>query len=156
MPEASTESLDRLRETFADCLASGETLPPAAEIARIRRFCEPIFQQRYSSPQARLHDIEQLEQVAGAHASPEQLARFSIESQAVAQLQHPGIVQIYEVGEHDGLPYFSLEFVAGGSLANKIGGKSLSQTPRCATSAKSLHPKRTHVRYEKFTATIRR
>ena len=61
--------------------------------------------------------------LSGAHASPEELARFSIESQAVAQLQHPGIVQIYEVGEHDGLPYFSLEFVAGGSLANKIGGK---------------------------------
>jgi eukaryotic-like serine/threonine-protein kinase len=60
--------------------------------------------------------------LSGAHASPEELARFSTESQAVAQLQHPGIVQIYEVGEHDGLPYFSLEFVAGGSLANKIGG----------------------------------
>ena len=42
---------------------------PAAEIARIRRFCEPIFQQRYSSPQARLHDIEQLEHVAGAHSA---------------------------------------------------------------------------------------
>ena len=67
--EAARDSLDRLRETFADCLASGGTLPPSAEIARIRRFCEPIFQQRYSSPQARLHDIEQLEQVAGAHAT---------------------------------------------------------------------------------------
>ena len=55
--------------TFADCLRLGATLPPAAEIARIRRFCEPIFQQRYSSPQARLHDIDQLEQVAGAHAA---------------------------------------------------------------------------------------
>jgi len=69
VPEAARESLERLRDTFADCLASGGTLPPAAEIARIRRFCEPIFQQRYSSPQARLHDIDQLEQVAGAHAS---------------------------------------------------------------------------------------
>jgi DNA helicase II / ATP-dependent DNA helicase PcrA len=65
--EAAREALDRLRETLADCLAAGGTLPPAAEIARIRRFCEPIFQQRYSSPQARLHDIDQLEQVAGAH-----------------------------------------------------------------------------------------
>jgi tetratricopeptide (TPR) repeat protein len=61
--------------------------------------------------------------LAGAAASPEELARFSIESQAVAQVQHPGIVQIYEVGEHDGLPYFSLEFVDGGSLAHKIAGK---------------------------------
>ena len=78
----------------------------------------------YKARHIRLDRLVALKMVlSGAHASPEQLARFSIESQAVAQLQHPGIVQIYEVGEHDGLPYFSLEFVAGGSLANKIGGK---------------------------------
>jgi DNA helicase-2/ATP-dependent DNA helicase PcrA len=67
--EAAQEPLERLRETFADCLVAGGTLPPAAEISRIRKFCEPIFQQRYSSPQARLQDIEQLEQVAGAHSA---------------------------------------------------------------------------------------
>ncbi len=78
----------------------------------------------YKARHLRLDRLVALKMVlAGAHASPEELARFSIESQAVAQLQHPGIVQIYEVGEHDGLPYFSLEFVAGGSLAHKIGGK---------------------------------
>ncbi len=78
----------------------------------------------YKALHSRLDRLVALKMVlSGAHASPEELARFSIESQAVAQLQHPGIVQIYEVGEHDGLPYFSLEFVAGGSLAQKIGGK---------------------------------
>jgi len=78
----------------------------------------------YKARQIGLDRLVALKMVlAGAHASPEQLARFAIESQAVAQLQHPGIVQIHAVGEHDGLPYFSLEFVAGGSLANKIGGK---------------------------------
>ena len=78
----------------------------------------------YKARQIGLDRLVALKMVlAGAHASPEELARFAIESQAVAQLQHPGIVQIYEVGEHDGLPYFSLEFVAGGSLAKKIGGK---------------------------------
>jgi DNA helicase-2/ATP-dependent DNA helicase PcrA len=69
VPEAAQEGLDRLREALSDCLANGASLPPAAEISRIRRFCEPIFLQRYSSPQARLLDIEQLEQVAGSHAS---------------------------------------------------------------------------------------
>jgi eukaryotic-like serine/threonine-protein kinase len=78
----------------------------------------------YKARQIGLDRLVALKMVlAGAHASPEELARFAIESQAVAQLQHPGIVQIHDVGEHDGLPYFSLEFVAGGSLANKIGGK---------------------------------
>jgi tetratricopeptide (TPR) repeat protein len=62
---------------------------------------------------------------AGANAQPSHLARFYTEAEAVASLQHPNIVQIYEVGEHGGLPYFSLEFVAGGSLEKRIGGNPL-------------------------------
>jgi eukaryotic-like serine/threonine-protein kinase len=56
----------------------------------------------------------------GKYAEPEQLARFQAEARAVAQLQHPNIVQIYEVGETDGLPYLVLELVQGGSLAQRI------------------------------------
>jgi len=61
--------------------------------------------------------------LSGAHAGQDQLARFYTEAEAVARLQQPNIVQIYEVGEHGGLPYFSLEYVDGGSLAERIGGK---------------------------------
>ena len=57
--------------------------------------------------------------LASAHAGPQELARFRVEAEAVARLQHPNIVQIYEIGEHDGCPYFSLEYVAGGSLARR-------------------------------------
>jgi tetratricopeptide (TPR) repeat protein len=66
--------------------------------------------------------------LAGAHASPDDLVRFRREAEAVARLQHPGIVQIYEIGEHQGLPFFSLEYCVGGSLHRKLDGKPL--TPR--------------------------
>jgi WD40 repeat protein/serine/threonine protein kinase len=58
--------------------------------------------------------------LAGAHASPDDLVRFLAEAEAVAHLQHPNIVQIFESGRHQGLPYFTLEFVPGGSLADKV------------------------------------
>jgi serine/threonine-protein kinase len=58
--------------------------------------------------------------LAGAHAGPQQAARFRAEAEAVARLQHPNIVQIHEIGATDGLPYFSLEFVDGGCLTEKI------------------------------------
>ena len=63
--------------------------------------------------------------LAGGHAGPRELARFRIEAEAVARLQHPNIVQIHEVGEADGHPYCALEFVEGGNLASKIGGKPM-------------------------------
>jgi eukaryotic-like serine/threonine-protein kinase len=58
--------------------------------------------------------------LAGSHASEEQLERFIAEAKAVAHMQHPNIVQIFEVGEHDGLPFFSLEYVDGDSLDKNV------------------------------------
>jgi serine/threonine-protein kinase len=66
--------------------------------------------------------------LAGSHASNDQLERFLNEARAVAHLRHPGIVQIFDVGETGGLPYFSLEFVEGGGLDRRIAGKP--QDPR--------------------------
>jgi WD40 repeat protein len=60
--------------------------------------------------------------VSGAHAGAQERARFRTEAEAVARLQDPGIVQIYEVGEQAGCPYLALEFVRGGSLAQQLDG----------------------------------
>jgi formylglycine-generating enzyme required for sulfatase activity/tRNA A-37 threonylcarbamoyl transferase component Bud32 len=65
--------------------------------------------------------------LAGGHAGPRERARFRIEAEAVARLQHPNIVQIHEVGEADGHPYCALEFVNGGSLVGKLDGKPMPQ-----------------------------
>jgi WD40 repeat protein len=60
--------------------------------------------------------------VSGAHAGAAERARFRTEAEAVARLHHPGIVQVYEVGEQAGCPYLALELVSGGSLAQQLDG----------------------------------
>jgi WD40 repeat protein len=63
--------------------------------------------------------------LAGAMASERDVQRFRREAEAVARLHHPHIVQIFEVGQAQGRPFFSLEYVAGGSLANRLDGTPL-------------------------------
>jgi predicted Ser/Thr protein kinase len=80
--------------------------------------------------------------LAGAHAGPEQRARFKREAEAVARLQHPNVVQVYDVGEQNGLPFFSLEFVEGGSLNRKLAGAPQPARPAAAlveTLARAMH-----------------
>jgi serine/threonine protein kinase/WD40 repeat protein/Flp pilus assembly protein TadD len=85
----------------------------------------------YQARQVKLNRLVALKMIlGGSHAGPEELARFRREAEAVARLQHPHIVQIYEVGEQGGTPYFSLEFVGGGTLAQHLAGTP--QPPRRA------------------------
>ncbi len=64
--------------------------------------------------------------LAGSHAGPVERERFRREAQAVAALQHPSIVQIFEIGEASGHPYLALELVDGGSLAQHLNGSPWS------------------------------
>ncbi|MCI0463791.1 MAG: serine/threonine protein kinase, partial [Gemmataceae bacterium] len=59
----------------------------------------------------------------GALAGPQERARFRIEAEAAARMQHPNVVQIYEAGEHHGLLYFAMELVEGGSLDKHLAGQ---------------------------------
>ena len=61
--------------------------------------------------------------LAGDAAGPSELERFRTEAKVIARQRHPNIVQIFEVGEHEGRPYLSLEFVEGGRLDHKLDGK---------------------------------
>ena len=63
--------------------------------------------------------------LAGAYAGPQELTRFRREVEAIAALRHPNIVQIYDAGELDGTPYYTMEFVEGGSLDQKLNQSRL-------------------------------
>jgi serine/threonine-protein kinase len=80
----------------------------------------------YQARQVSLNRVVALKMVlAGGHAGEQELARFRVEAEAVARLQHPNIVQVFEVGRAEGCPFFSLEFCPGGSLADRLGGTAL-------------------------------
>jgi len=77
----------------------------------------------YTARHLKLNRIVALKMLlAGPYASPKEVARFVRESQAVACLQHPNIVQVYDVGDLAGRPYFTMELVEGGSLAEELSG----------------------------------
>ena len=69
-------------------------------------------------------------------ASSADLARFRSEAEAAAQLDHPGIVPIFEVGEHDGLPFYSMRFIEGTTLAKRLAQGSLPPREAAALLAK--------------------
>ena len=72
----------------------------------------------YRARQRRLGRIVAVKVLAaGEFASAEARRRFLVEAEAAARLQHPGIVAIHDVGESDGLPWLSMDFIAGGNLA---------------------------------------
>jgi WD40 repeat protein len=101
----------------------------------------------YKARQVGLNRLVALKVVlAGAHASPEDMVRFLAEAEAAAQLHHPNIVQIYHVGRHGEVPFFSLEFIDGGSLAQRLNGAP--QQPRAAARLIECLARAVHVAHE--------
>jgi WD40 repeat protein len=87
----------------------------------------------YKAHQRKLGRLVALKVVAaGSAADVADRTRFRTEAEAVARLQHPNIVQVFEVGEYDGRPYCAMEFVAGGTLQQRLSAGPLP--PRQATA----------------------
>jgi len=90
----------------------------------------------YRARQVRLGRLVALKMILGPGlADPDRRDRFQREAEAVGRLRHPNIVQIHEVGEQDGVPYFSLELVEDGTLARRIAGTPLPAADAARTVA---------------------
>jgi serine/threonine-protein kinase len=109
-------------------------LPPVPGYALLRVLGRGGMGVVYQARHLRLNRLVALKMVlAGAHADAQQRARLYLEAEALAGLQHPNIVQVYEIGEHDRCPYLALEFVDGGGL-----DRNLARKPQPAREAAEL------------------
>ncbi|HMP04115.1 MAG TPA: serine/threonine-protein kinase, partial [Gemmatales bacterium] len=80
-------------------------------------------------------------------ATTEQKLRFQIEAENAARVQHPNIVQVFEIGEHHGQPYFAQEFIDGGSLAEWLKSNRMAPAEAAAfveTLARAVHAAHQH------------
>ncbi len=80
--------------------------------------------------------------LTSSHANREVLQRFTVEARVVASLQHPNIVQLFEINLESDRPYFSMELVQGGTLADRLGGcpqPSRQSAQMVLTLARAIH-----------------
>jgi WD40 repeat protein/predicted Ser/Thr protein kinase len=94
----------------------------------------------YRARQRRLNRVVALKMIlAGEFASPDAVQRFCDEAKNVARLDHPHIVPVYEVGEHNGLPFFSMKYIDGSSLLHRPPATPRAAAELMAKVARAVH-----------------
>jgi serine/threonine protein kinase/formylglycine-generating enzyme required for sulfatase activity len=101
----------------------------------------------YKAQHRELKRLVAIKMVLAGGLERDEVSRFLREAEAVAQLEHPNIIQVHEIGRHQGRPFFSLEYVGGGSLADKLRDTALE--PHAAARllipvARAIHYAHTH------------
>jgi serine/threonine protein kinase len=123
--------------------ASGSELPAVPGYEILEQIGRGGMGVVYRARQLGLHRTVALKMIlTGFQAGPKELARFRMEATALARLQHPNIVQIYDFGEAEGRPYFVFELVAGGSLSQHLQGTPQAVRPAAQlieTLARAVH-----------------
>jgi serine/threonine protein kinase len=149
---ASTITLNPAAQGAPANPAATLTISPAA-FTRVRYFGDYELQEEiarggmgvvWKARQSSLNRIVALKMIlAGKLASEAEVQRFRREAEAAANLQHPNIVAIHEVGEHEGQHYYSMDYVAGrdlGALVRESGPLSAARAAECVkTLAEAVH-----------------
>ena len=100
----------------------------------------------YKARHLALNRVVALKMISAPVAGQQLIGRFRAEAEALAKLRHANIVQIYDVGEHQGQPYFSLELVDGGNLAESLGARPMA--PRQAAEMLEILARAVHAAHE--------
>lgn len=92
----------------------------------------------FKARQAKLNRIVAIKMIlSGQLATEADVERFYLEAETAANLHHPNIVDIYEIGEHEGQHYFSMPFIVGFSLAELVRDHPVDATVACSASQRS-------------------
>jgi WD40 repeat protein/serine/threonine protein kinase len=138
--------LTSLRRPALGALPSARPGSPAPNIAGyevVRELGRGGMGVVYQARQIALNRMVALKMIlAGAHAGAKHVARFRQEAEAIASLHHPNIVQIFDIGEADGIPYCALEYVPDGNLGQQLHGDPQPIEPSVTlieTLARAVH-----------------